>query len=355
VSNECRIRIRNDEVMMNATILRTRTGEYELPIFLPVYQPESNLVPVEAMSEEFGFRGLIVNSFFLYKNKVTKNLLLQETKIKDYIGFNGLIMTDSGAFQGLKRPLFLSNKKIVAFQDQIGADVISPLDLITPPGDNYTTALQKVIVTNERIMEAKQLVNNSVLAGVQQGGKFIDLRKKSLDGLLEIGIEYLAIGSLVPFFNKRHDLSFVIKVMNDVMSAFGDTGIPIHIYGAGDPVELPFLFRLGARIFDSSSYGHYANQGWYMTRFGAITQNDVSQLEEYNCPCPVCTNVPSRQTVFNDVSNMARHNLHVIKETMDIIRRKQENGSLDNYLQDVLNVHGRWFDKSLLVPSWNIN
>ncbi|MGB8192120.1 MAG: hypothetical protein WCF67_09390, partial [Chitinophagaceae bacterium] len=72
-----------------ADILRTKTASYTLPIFLPVYQPASNLVPVEALTEEFGFRGLICNSFFLYKNKVTKNLLLNGTTIKEYIGFNG--------------------------------------------------------------------------------------------------------------------------------------------------------------------------------------------------------------------------------------------------------------------------
>ncbi|HYF33179.1 MAG TPA: tRNA-guanine transglycosylase [Chitinophagaceae bacterium] len=332
--------------------LQTRAGAYELPIFLPVYQPTSNLVPVDALSHEFGFRGLIVNSFFLYKNKETKNLLQNGTTIKEYIGFNGLIMTDSGAFQGLKRPLYLSNKKIVQFQDKIGADIISPLDLITPPGDNYTTALQKVIVTNERIVEAKQLTQRSVLAGVQQGGKFLDLRKKSLEGLQEIGIEYLAIGSLVPFFNKRHDLSFVVKVMNDVMASFGDTGIPIHIYGAGDPVELPFLFYLGARIFDSSSYGHYANQGWYMTRFGAITRNDTGWFNEYNCQCPACMEQSSKIEVFNDISSMARHNLYVIKETMDIIAREHLAGRLHVYLQEVLSVHKKWFSESLLVPSW---
>ena len=333
-------------------ILTTRAGEYDLPIFLPVYQPASNLVPVDALSQEYGFRGLIVNSFFLYKNKETKTLLLNGTTIKEYIGFNGLIMTDSGAFQGLKRPLYLSNKKIVQFQDSIGADIISPLDLITPPGDNYTTASQKVIVTNERIVEAKQLTKRSVLAGVQQGGKYLDLRKKSLEGLQEIGIEYLAIGSLVPFFNKRHDLSFVVKVMNDVMASFGKTNIPIHIYGAGDPVELPFLFYLGARIFDSSSYGHYANQGWYMTRFGAITRNDTEWFAEYDCKCPACAEQAVKTDVFNDVSNMARHNLYVIKETMDIIDQQHKAGRLTVYLQEVLAVHRRWFPESLLVPSW---
>jgi 7-cyano-7-deazaguanine tRNA-ribosyltransferase len=141
--------------------------------------------------------------------------------------------------------------------------------------------------------------------------------------------------------------------MRDVMAAFGNSNIPIHIYGAGDPCELPFLFYLGARIFDSSSYGHYANQGWYMTRFGAVTQQDVQLLEEYNCQCPVCAQVASKTEVFSDVSNMARHNLWVIKETMDIIAHEHNAGKLEAYLQNVLDVHGRWFDKSLLVSTWN--
>ena len=78
----------------------------------------------------------------------------------------------------------------------------------------------------------------NTLAGVQQGGRFLDLRRQSVESLMEIGVEYLAIGSLVPFFNKRRNLKFVGDVLRDARRISGPE-MPMHVYGAGDPVELP--------------------------------------------------------------------------------------------------------------------
>jgi 7-cyano-7-deazaguanine tRNA-ribosyltransferase len=95
----------------------TRSGKsYELPLFLPVYQPKSNLVPIDDLKSKFAIDGMIVNGFFLYKDADVKAQFEAGQTLHRYIGFDGLIMTDSGAFQGLKRPLYLSNKKIVKFR-----------------------------------------------------------------------------------------------------------------------------------------------------------------------------------------------------------------------------------------------
>ena len=103
---------------------------FKLPMFLPVYQPKSNLISIEDLKNKFSIDGMIVNGFFLYKEAGVRALFESGSTLHQHIGFDGLIMTDSGAFQGLKRPLYLSNKKIVAFQDMIRADIVSPLDLI---------------------------------------------------------------------------------------------------------------------------------------------------------------------------------------------------------------------------------
>jgi len=81
---------------------------------------------------------------------------------------------------------------------------------------------------------------------------------------MQMGVRYFGLGSLVPFFNKNHDLKFVGKVIMDAREAVGEE-YPIHVYGAGDPLEIPFLVYFGANIFDSSSYAHYANSKFYMT------------------------------------------------------------------------------------------
>lgn len=332
-------------------ILELRDGrKLDLPLFLPVYQPRSNLIPIESMKQDFGIRGMIMNGFFLYKNAETRELLEGGLDVHDYVGFEGMIMTDSGAFQGLKRPLYLSNKKIVAFQDKIGADIVSPLDLINPPGDNRTQTAKKLKSTNKRIKEALGIVQNGILAGVQQGGKFLDLRRQSMEALMEMEIEYLAIGSLVPFFNKNHDLRFAINVVREAREMAGPD-MPMHVYGAGDPCELPFLAAAGANIFDSSSYGHYAIGGWYMTPYGAVNSPELFPNEHFRCTCPVCRDQEGIASILEDQSKLAIHNLWVILQTVDAIGTAWRQGTLDAMLQKIITVHQEWFPDSALPKS----
>jgi 7-cyano-7-deazaguanine tRNA-ribosyltransferase len=342
---------------MNARKLITRDDKpFDLPMFLPVYQPKSNLISIDDLKNKFSIEGMIVNGFFLYKDAGVRALFESGLTLHQHIGFDGLIMTDSGAFQGLKRPLYLANKKIVAFQDMIRADIVSPLDLISPPGDNHTTAEKKLESTLKRIREAKGLVANGILAGVQQGGRFLDLRRRSMEGLMEIGVEYIAIGSLVPFFNKNHNLSLIIKILRDARDIAGKE-LPIHVYGAGDPVELPFLAALGTDIFDSSSYGHYALSGWYMTLYGALRREENEKILEYQCRCEVCKERESRgvdfSEIFDDAAKLASHNLFVIIDTVNRIRRALEGDNLEQLLVTVLKKHEQWFPGSALGQSWS--
>lgn len=329
-----------------------RRKSYTLPLFLPVYQPKSNLISIDDLKNKFSIDGMIVNGFFLYKDAGIKKQFGAGLTLHQFIGFDGLIMTDSGAFQGLKRPLYLSNKKIVKFQDLIEADIISPLDLISPPGDNYTTAEKKLLSTLKRIREAKTLTNNGILAGVQQGGRFLELRRKSMEGLMEIGVDYIAIGSLVPFFNKNHNLSTIIKMLEDARAIAGKE-LPMHVYGAGDPVEMPFLAALGTDIFDSSSYGHYALGGWYMTLYGALRKEEKDKLLEYHCQCDICTQLKDIADIFDHAPKLASHNLYVILDTVNRIREALENDRLNRLLETILKTHEKWFpDSSLNTLTW---
>ena len=333
------------------TLITKRKKNYKLPLFLPVYQPKSNLISIDDLKNKFSIDGMIVNGFFLYKDADIKEKFESGLTLHEFIGFDGLIMTDSGAFQGLKRPLYLSNKKIVKFQDMIKADIISPLDLISPPGDNYQTAEKKLVSTLKRMREAKSLTNNGILAGVQQGGRFLELRRKSMEGLMEIGVDYVAIGSLVPFFNKNHNLSTIIKILKDARAIAGHD-LPMHVYGSGDPVEMPFLAALGTDIFDSSSYGHYAVGGWYMTLYGALRKEEKEKILEYDCQCDICNGLKDISDVFDDAGKLASHNLFVILHTVNRIREVLETDGLDRLLETILKKHEKWFPNSLLPQSW---
>jgi len=325
---------------------------FELPLFLPVYQPENPLLPFKNWQEMYEVEGCIVNAFFLYKQKEVRELFKSGAELHEYINFDGLVMTDSGAFQGFTRRLFLENKKIVRFQEMIGADIVSPLDLVTPPGDGRQVAEKKMNVTIARIREAKNLVSKSILAGVQQGGRFLDLRRRNVEALVEIGTQYLALGSLVPFFNRNKDIAFVGEVIRQAREITG-AETPIHVYGAGDPVEIPFLVFMGADIFDSSSYGHYAVGGWYMTPYGALTGPERLLAGEYACECRVCAQAESPQDIFDQPESLAGHNLWTIIKTVQNVRRELAAGTLDSYLQRVLEKHMAWFPQSKLKEAWD--
>jgi 7-cyano-7-deazaguanine tRNA-ribosyltransferase len=330
----------------------TRAGvSYAQPLFLPVYQPRDRTFQLAAWEGEPAIEGIIVNAYFLYKQRELRRRLAADRSLKAFVGFPGLVVTDSGAFQGLTRQLHLSNKDIVRFQDAIGSDVIAPLDLITPPGDRRTVAHDKLRATEKRVAEGLELVEHGTLAGVQQGGRFLDLRHESVCRLMELGIEYLAIGSLVPFFTKNHDLVFPAAVLTDARREAGPA-MPMHVYGAGDPCELPFLAACGATIFDSASYGHYAEGGWYMTPYGALTEPGPIVAGEFACRCSICGSA-TIQEVFADRAQLARHNLWTICDTVQRLRTLVPSRSrLEAHLAEVLRIHAAWFPSSRLVPSW---
>lgn len=330
----------------------TQNRTYTTPLFLPVYKHFEPPIPIERLQADFGVRSLITNAFFLYKDRELKQRALDEG-IHQLIGFDGLIMTDSGAFQQFSGPLYLSNKKIVQFQDAIGANVISPLDVITSPGDKRSDATKKLQATNKRIQEALTLTQRATLAGVQQGGRFIDLRQQAIDALVSYKVSYVALGSLVPFFTKQHRVDFVGKIIKQARRVV-PAEVPIHLYGAGDPLEIPFYVALGCDIFDSSSFFHYAMGDWFMTPYGALKIHpDERELPAaYACDCAACQQ-HGQTTVLRQQSLLVEHNLWVILATFERIKALHTDAdAYAAYLDEVLNGHERFFPDSALRTSW---
>lgn len=336
---------------MTLRTLTTRRGpQATLPLFVPVYRPGFALAGVKMWDGPPEVEACMVNAFFLYKDRETRRKLEGAATLQEHIGFDGVCLTDSGAFQGFRRRLYLSNKVIVRFQDAIRSDIAAPLDLITHPGEKRSQVEGKMAVTLKRTAEAMELAQSSTIACIQQGGRFPDLRHECVATFRDMGAEYLGIGSLVPFFNKNHSLDFVGDVIRDARETIGPD-VPMHVYGAGDPAELPFLAALGADIFDSSSYSHYAKEGYFMTPYGALKDWGPLHAGEYRCPCPVCAKV-SLEELAQDTDLLALHNLWTLLTAMDRLREAVAAGTLERLLEQILERHQAWLPESELPASW---
>jgi 7-cyano-7-deazaguanine tRNA-ribosyltransferase len=322
-----------------------RSASY--PVFFPVH----HRTPMVSAASLARAPGMISNAFFFYKDRDVRASVRDGLRLRELVQHPGILMTDSGAFQGFKRPLHLHNRTIVKFQEELGADIVSPLDLVTGPWEKRTVAERKLASTHKRVVEAFATAERALVAGVQQGGRFLDLRRQATDQLLDAGARYLALGSLVPFLTRNHDVATVVTIIRETRSRAG-AGFPLHLYGAGDPVELPLFALAGANVFDSSSFAHFAEAGYYMTPHGAVPVAEVADLE-WSCSCAGCTTA-GPTTVTADVRTLSEHNFDVILATIDAIRSAAAEDRLPALVADVVERHQRLFPTSDLRASADV-
>jgi 7-cyano-7-deazaguanine tRNA-ribosyltransferase len=76
--------------------LKTKSGTVETPAFLPVVNPAIGLLTPRAYTEEFSCEALMANAHILRKQS-SKEVV--EEGIHKFLDFDGVVMTDSGAYQ----------------------------------------------------------------------------------------------------------------------------------------------------------------------------------------------------------------------------------------------------------------
>src|SRR3989338_7511536 len=154
----------------------TPRGALETPNIAVVVNPNISLVkPAELRA--LGFSLLITNSYILMRS-ARKDEVLQKG-IHKFLGWDGPIYTDSGAFQMYSQNSWnIDPKETVKFQQDIGSNIITPLDVFTLPTDDRATVLKKLKETDKRY-HAFERKAGTLTVGPVQGGRFLDLRAKA--------------------------------------------------------------------------------------------------------------------------------------------------------------------------------
>jgi len=110
-------------------VLKTPHGNVKTPALMPVIHPGKQTIDVK----KYGADIVITNSYIIYKNEELKKAALEEG-IHSLINFDGPIVTDSGSFQlSVYGDIDVTNKEIIEFQEKIGTDIGTSLDIPTPP------------------------------------------------------------------------------------------------------------------------------------------------------------------------------------------------------------------------------
>ncbi len=358
-----------------------RTGRLELahgvvdtPCFMPVGTQATvkSVTPEEV--EESGAQIILANTYHLGLRpgiEIVKNA----GGLHSFMHWDRPILTDSGGYQVFSlADLREISKEGVVFRDHIagslhtltpaksieiqqalGADVIMAFDECPPYPSDRDYTCQSVDLTLQWAAQSRKSHTDGrqVLFGIVQGGLYRDLRKKSLEGLEEIGFAGYGIGGLS--VGEPREIMYELA---EYTAGLLPADKPRYLMGTGAPDELVTQVGFGVDMFDCTVPTRYGRNGSVFTRRGKLVvrnagfKNDHRPLEE-GCGCYACRHYTRAyiRHLFNTGEILGHrlatiHNLYFYQELMREARRAIEGGSYGKFQKEFLEVFQSGSDAS---------
>ncbi|MFT4890522.1 MAG: 7-cyano-7-deazaguanine tRNA-ribosyltransferase [Halobacteriales archaeon] len=316
----------------------------ETPALLPVVNPNLQTIPPADLADTFGAEMLITNAYIIHSNDELHERALGEG-LHDLLGFDGAIMTDSGAFQLAEYgEIDVDTEDILQFQHAIGSDVGTPVDVPTPPDADRKRAEADLKRTRERLEVAEGIdVGDMLVSAPVQGSTFTDLREAAARDAYDTDLDVFPIGAVVPLMND-YRYADMVDVVAAAKRGLGRDA-PVHLFGAGHPMMFALAVAMGCDLFDSAAYALYARDGRYLTVRGT---EHLDELDYLPCSCPVCTehDADSLHDLEEEAraTALARHNLHVTFAEMRRIKAAIRSGDLLELVEERARSHPAMLD-----------
>lgn len=328
--------IKHKDNLGRTGVLKTKNGIVKTPALMPVIHPRKQIID----SKELGADIVITNAYIIYKNEEIREKALREGLHK-LIDFDGPVMTDSGSFQLSEYgDIDIENKEIIEFQELIGSDIGTSLDIPTPPYVTRRQAKEELELTIKRAKESVKYRKEILLNSVVQGSTFNDLRSYCAGELAKLDVELHPIGAVVPLMENYQYKDLVDVVMSSV-SKLPDSR-PRHLMGAGHPMLFALAVAMGCDLFDSAAYSLYAEDDRFLTAHGTYK---LSNLHEMPCSCEICNkySVEELKKVESEERKklIAKHNLMVSFAEIRIIKQAIADGNLMELVEQRCRSHPR--------------
>jgi queuine tRNA-ribosyltransferase len=320
-------------------LIHTPHGKIPTPAFVPV----GTQATVKAMSPRdlhaVGASIILGNTYHLYLRPGDERIA-RLGGLHAFMGWDGPILTDSGGYQvfslAQRRKIdadgvtFRSHidgsehrftpEKVVAIQENLGADLIVCLDECAPAQD-YDYNVQALARTHAWAQRCKaaQTRSDQALFGVVQGGVFPDLREQSARFLTGVGFDGYAIGGL-SVGETKEQMHASLEVVTPILPA----DQPRYLMGVGTPGDLIECVARGVDMFDCVLPTRTARNGSALTRGGRINLRNARFADdpapiEPGCTCYACTHFSRAYvrhlTTANEILGhhlLTVHNLHLL-------------------------------------------
>jgi len=347
--------------------LSTAQGEIPTPCFMPVGTQASvkTLSPLDL--QQAGAEILLCNAYHLFLRpgiEVIKNA----GGLHRFISWPGTILTDSGGYQIFSLALFrhitdegvefqshldgsksfLTPERVIKIQEELGADIIMPLDECA----HYPCAKDYARVAMDRTLDwarrSKDTLLNQreqpLLFGIVQGATYQDLRKGCIKQLLDFDFDGYAIGGV----SVGEPAVLRYNIINLVLDNLPKLKVR-YLMGLGTPEDILQATEWGADLFDCVIPTRFGRNGTAFTHTGKLTIRNAPYISDYQpldsqCSCYACQNFSRAylRHLFNcdeilGLRLVSLHNIHFYLDLMRNIRTAIAEDRFIKFKQEFLN------------------
>ena len=328
-------------------------GDIRTPAFMPV----GTAATVKAMRPEevraSGADIILGNTYHLMLRPGAERIA-RLGGLHRFMGWERPILTDSGGYQVMSLSELtkvteegvsfashldgsrhmLSPERSIEVQRLLGSDIVMQFDQLVPTtssSEQQSEAMERSIRWAKRSREefdrGGEHAERAALFGIQQGALDESLRRRSAEGLIEIGFDGYAVGGLA--VGEGQDamlgcLDFAVEML--------PADQPRYLMGVGKPDDIVEAVLRGIDMFDCVLPTRSGRTGQAFTADGPLNMRNARFAEdkepiEPDCPCPACTTF-ERAYVHHLVKSgeilgamlMTQHNLWFYQRMMQGLR-----------------------------------
>ncbi len=334
--------------------LHTPHGVARTPAFMAIGTRGAVKGLTPAQLREAGCEILLANTYHL--------MLRPGAEVVERLGglhrlmaWDGPILTDSGGYQvfslaELRRInddgvefrshidgalVRLDPERSIRIQNRLGADILMAFDECPPlPAERpvLERAVERTLRWARRCRDAHQR-EDQALFGIVQGGLDPELRRRCLDGLVEIGFDGYAIGGL-SVGEPPPEMWRLLAQFAPLLPA----GSPRYLMGVGTPRDLVEAIDAGVDLFDCVLPTRNGRKGYAYTSRGIVRLRNAQHRTadeplDAACDCYACRTF-SRGALRHLITSgevlgatlVSLHNLHFYQRLMDAIREAIARG-----------------------------
>lgn len=349
--------------------LKTLHGTFDTPVFMPVGTQATvkSISPEELEDMNTGI--ILANTYHLWA-RPGSDIVKEAGGLHQFMNWKHSILTDSGGFQvfslaklrDIKEEgvyfrselngdkLFLSPEKAINIQNDLGSDIMMSFDECPPYFESYDYVKNSVNRTSrwaERGLKAHLNTDRQGLFGIVQGAGFEDLRRQSVNDLVQMDFPGYSIGGLSVGESKaemNRMLEFTAPLLPDHK--------PRYLMGVGSPDALIDGVIRGVDMFDCVLPTRIARNGTCMTSKGRLVVKNSKYARDFNpidgsCNCYTCKNYSRayiRHLIKTDETFGLRltsiHNVYFLMNLMENIRRAIKEDNLLEFRQNFFDSYG---------------